>query len=139
MPYRSRILEVTVRPRLRARLPSLFPASFSRRVPCELLALAAGCLLAGSALSQAQGALQEMAALQEASDIDWVPLEELSPEQCAGMDATCRGRYLEPAISPLTGASAGATVIDGLQLDADAEGLFRLEGGLQVRSANSLV
>ena len=140
MPYRSRILEVTASPRLRARSPFLPPAPCSR-MHYELLAVATGCLLLGSALSQAQNALPEPATLQQASDIDWVPLDELSAEQCAGMDATCRGRYLEPDFSGPADSSvtAGATVIDGLQLDADAEGQFRLEGGLQVRSADSLV
>src|SRR5690606_36530539 len=77
-------------------------------------------------------------AVQDAASLDWVPRERLTQAQLADIDATCCGRYVEPAL-PVLGEAAGTTIINGSGLDADGEGLLRIASDLQVQSGDALV
>ena len=94
------------------------------------------CSLAGTAAGQQ--APHEGGALQEAAFLDWVPREQLSSGQLDDQDPSCCGRYIEPPLPPLAEA-AGTTVIDGIGLAVEADGLLRIARELRVQSSDALV
>jgi len=76
--------------------------------------------------------LAQSAAVPEASDIDWVPMDQLSPEQREGIADNCCGLYVAPDFPAVPGAS-GTTQLQGNQISATEDGLVRIEGGLQAQ------
>jgi LPS-assembly protein len=117
MPYRTRILEVT--PLCRATHRA------SPALPLQMLCLAT-LLSSLPCLLHAQ-----TPELLQASDIDWVSLDELSEAQRALLPTACCGLYLEPAFV-VHDEAPGSTVIDGSQLELSADGLIVVSGGIQV-------
>jgi LPS-assembly protein len=82
-------------------------------------------LLAGSALAQTEP--------EDAASLDWVPWEQLSPEQqAAATDNNCCGLYVEPEL-PALDAAAGTTIIDADGMEGEVEGSIRITRGLQLR------
>ncbi|MDT8398045.1 MAG: LPS-assembly protein LptD [Pseudomonadales bacterium] len=75
-------------------------------------------------------------AQQQAADVDWVPLDQLTPEQRAQVPDACCGRYIEPKRAQGNG--------DDLSLSADAlntedESTILLEGNIQILEQDKLI
>lgn len=68
----------------------------------------------------------------DASTLDWVRWEDLSPEQRAAATDNCCGRYIEPALPELEEA-AGSTIIDADGMEGVVDGIMRITDGLRVR------
>lgn len=129
--------------RARPRLQALRPGQHvphRRRFPGLPLLQGSACaaLFLLQAPIWAQQAADTGIVQQDAASLDWVPREELSEAQLADMDAVCCGRYIEPVL-PAVDLAEGATLIDGIGLDADANGVFRITRGLLVRSGDAQV
>lgn len=96
-------------------------------------------LLAAPALSVAQPTAEVPAVVPtlQASDIDWVPWEQLTPEQRTAADALCCGLYIEPQFAPVDGPP-GTTQIDG-DVTGDAAGNLELQRSLEIRQQDGVV
>jgi LPS-assembly protein len=71
-------------------------------------------------------------ALTQASDIDWVSHENLSPEQRALLQDNCCGMYVPPELPELEG-EPGAANLTADSLDASAVNRVNLEGDITIR------
>jgi len=69
-------------------------------------------------------------ALPDASEIDWVPLEQLTPAQQQEVAENCCGRYIQPAF-PVVPGDAGTTLLQGDRISVGEDGIVRIDGGLQ--------
>jgi LPS-assembly protein len=96
------------------------------------LTLASLSLLLLPVLAQAQPAARD------AADIDWVPLDQLTPEQRANMDEACCGMYIEPALPALTGAP-DESLIDAEDFSAGDDGIVTLDGNVTVRQGDAVI
>lgn len=103
--------------------PSLPPTRTVGPLPHAIRILLLAPLLCASAQAQQ--------AAPEASDIDWVPWDALSPEQQAASTDNCCGMYIEPPLPQLDEA-AGSTVIDADGMEGALEGEVRITDGLRV-------
>lgn len=135
MPHGNRIVEVTCLvslPDLPVRSSPFRPIQVR---PLFLLLLAAPALL----VAQQTPELPTPAApALQASDIDWVPWELLSPAQQLDADADCCGRYIEPLFTPVEGA-AGTTQIDGADVTFTDDGNAQLQGNLEIRRQDGVI
>src|SRR5690554_7857250 len=80
------------------------PHQYSRRFQClarSLPRLTRSLGLLGGAV--ATGALAQEDPRAAAAAIDWVPFEQLTPEQRALVPDACCGLYLPPVLPPLEG------------------------------------
>ncbi|HEY0960851.1 MAG TPA: LPS-assembly protein LptD [Pseudomonadales bacterium] len=75
---------------------------------------------------------------RDAAEIDWVPLDALTPEQRATMDESCCGRYVEPPLPALTGAP-DEVVLDAEDFGANADGIVTLDGNVAVRQGDAVI
>jgi len=80
----------------------------------------------------------QAAATVEASDLDWVPWEQLTPEQQAQASDNCCGLYVEPVLPAMDGA-AGSTIIDARNIEGEVGGAVRLTENLQIRHQDALI
>lgn len=155
MPYRTRIFEVTAFSRV---LPTLPPSASNiqdnlaaatpvvqPRLPLTTLASILFSLAAMPAAplfaqqqAQQQAAQPQTAqqvtpatALPLASDLDWVTLDKLSPEQQAQVSGSCCGLYIEPPL-PVVKEAAGSTVILGTSVDGAIDGIIAIANGMQI-------
>jgi len=76
------------------------------------------------------------ASAQEAGDIDWVPVEQLSEAQRAMMQERCCGLYVEPPL-PGNAVATGATLIEGDTIDAQETGLVIINGKLDIQQPDA--
>ena len=76
--------------------------------------------------------------LQQASDIDWVSLEDLSPEQKALIPDNCCGMYVEPDAPEIIGAP-GSAILGADSLDAVDRNLVTLDGDIAIRQDNMVL
>lgn len=83
-------------------------------------------------------ALAQDAPAPEASDIDWVPWERLTPEQQALATDNCCGLYVQPAF-PAMDEEAGSTVIDATTFEGEADGVIRVTDGIEVQQQDALI
>jgi len=88
---------------------------------------------AGSAITLAQPSLY-----MEASDIDWVSFEELTPEQQALLRDSCCGMYVEPDLPVIEGLPGSANLTADT-LDAEDADLVILEGNISIRQDDILL
>ena len=84
-------------------------------------------ILASSAAVQAQPSLY-----QQASDIDWISFDDLSPEQQALLPDNCCGMYVEPKLPPVSG-DAGSANLTADSLSATENDRVTLEGNIEIR------
>ena len=93
-----------------------------------IISLAASC--AGSAVVSAQPAL-----LEQASDIDWVRLEDLSAEQRTTLQdqlpANCCGLYLQPE-SPAIEGEPGSANVSADAIEGESGKQLTLEGNIKI-------
>ncbi|MES2623796.1 MAG: LPS-assembly protein LptD [Pseudomonadota bacterium] len=68
----------------------------------------------------------------DASEIDWVKREDLTPEQLEQLEGACCGMYVEPALPAVEG-EPGTIVIDGDPVNFAADGTVQVEGNLQIQ------
>jgi len=78
--------------------------------------------------------IAQPAMVQQASDIDWVSSEDLSPQQRALMQNNCCGRYVEPELPPVDGTGLSADV-----LEAQEGSVVTLEGDIEIRAEKLLL
>lgn len=78
--------------------------------------------------------ISQPAMLQQASDIDWVSFEALSPQQRALLQDNCCGMYVEPTLPPENGTKLSAD-----ELDAQNGGLYTLEGDIEIHQKSLLL
>ena len=76
--------------------------------------------------------------LQQASDIDWVRLEDLSPEQRALIPDNCCGMYVEPE-PPTIAGDPGSAILVADSLDAVDRNVVTLEGDITIRQDNMVL
>ena len=76
------------------------PSRFLKRLLYFCLAAACNTVIAQPAM------------VQQASDVDWVSFEDLSPQQRALLQDNCCGRYVEPELPPVDGTGLSADVLD---------------------------
>jgi LPS-assembly protein len=74
----------------------------------------------------------------DASGIDWVSWDELTPEQKAVIDDNCCGLYVEPAFPEVPG-EPGTLLLQGDSLSTTSEGLVTLEGKAQVLQQGAMI
>jgi LPS-assembly protein len=83
-------------------------------------------------LAASSAAMAQPSMYQQASDIDWVSREQLSPAQQALIEDVCCGMYVEPALPPIEGdpeaANLSANTMDKLDEDTVV-----LEGDIEIR------
>jgi LPS-assembly protein len=77
-------------------------------------------------------------AMLDASTIDWVELEDLSPEQLQQVEATCCGLYVEPAF-PVVEGEPGTVVVEGDPLSSAADGTVIIESNLRIQQEDMIV
>ena len=87
-------------------------------------ALYAASTLASTSLVKAQPAI-----LPQASDIDWVSLEDLTEEQRALIQDRCCGLYVEPEL-PAVDGPPGSLAIEGQGVNITDDGIIEVESGL---------
>ena len=92
------------------------------------LSLASGIAFSNS--SSGQSAMQ-----QQASDIDWVSAEDLTPEQRALLPGNCCGMYVEPVLPALEGPP-GTAHLQADALAAEADSHAQLQGDIRIRQDN---
>ena len=125
--YRSRTFEV---------IP-LFPPAFKPARPACYSGLRTCCLASASSLAgillllagEAAGAQSDT--LPQASDLDWVPWEQLTAEQRAAASDNCCGLYVEPELLG-SASSLNDTIIDASSIEGEVNGVFRITDGLEV-------
>jgi LPS-assembly protein len=138
MPHSHRIVEVT-RPfpnryrnasgaGARVRFPTLSPLSSGVRLACGAIA----SLLLLPALVHAQPAALD------AAGIDWVSLDDLTPEQRATLDPACCGAYSEPELPAVEGA-ADSVALAYDRLEASKEGVATLDGNVEILQQGLLI
>lgn len=77
-------------------------------------------------------------AVPEASDIDWVPWEQLTPEQQKQASDNCCGLYVEPPQDDTDAVSRGM-VIDATNLEGEVDGIVSITDGLEVSQQGSRI
>ena len=83
-------------------------------------------------LAFSNSALAQPSLYQQASDIDWVSFDELTPAQQAQIAPTCCGAYVEPAL-PAASGDPGQVNLGANTLNAIDEDTIELEGDIEVR------
>ena len=98
-------------------------------------------LLLFISLSGCFGVAAQPSLVQQASDIDWVSLENLSPEQQALLQDNCCGMYVEPVLPNIQGGPGSANLTaDSLSAEDGKDGdLVILKGEISVRQDNMLL
>lgn len=86
--------------------------------------------------ASATPALAQEAVAQEASDLDWVPWEQLTPEQQAQATDNCCGLYVEP-LQADSGDASGGLVIDATNFEGEVNGIINITEGLEVSQQGS--
>jgi LPS-assembly protein len=122
MPHPSRILEVTSAPFPLSRRFGFFPSSH-KFVHCSLALLP----LLIPVITAAQPATTP-----DASEIDWVKREDLSPEQLQALEGACCGMYVEPALPEVEG-EPGLVAIEGDPVTFTADGTAQVESNLRIQ------
>ena len=74
----------------------------------------------------------------EASDIDWVSFEDLTPEQQSLLRDSCCGMYVEPDLKVIEGLPGSAN-LSADTLDAEDADLVTLEGNISIRQQDILL
>lgn len=73
-----------------------------------------------------------------AAELDWVPLDQLTPEQRQGIDTNCCGRYLEPEFPTIPGP-AGSVLLQGDIVTAEGSGLSEWTGNLEIQQQDAIL
>ena len=80
---------------------------------------------------------------QQASDIDWLTWDQLTPEQQALAPELCCGMYVEPELAPfqplLPNESPESLQIEADQGSVDDSGIMLLEGNVRARQLDAVV
>jgi len=87
-------------------------------------------LITGTTVAIAQPAL-----VSQASDIDWVSYDDLSPEQKALLEGNCCGMYVEPDL-PVLDAEPGSANLAADSFEAQDGTRVTLEGNITIRQDN---
>lgn len=102
---------------------TLLPSLFVVRHPLLLCAMATLYLL------NPVRVLAQKAALPQASDIDWVSWDQLSPAQQDKAPDGCCGLYIEPPFPAVPGPE-GTLIFNGNNVNAADSGIIHVEGNL---------
>jgi LPS-assembly protein len=109
------------------------------RVAASSLASILLLLAASAAPVLAQDvALPQDTAIVEASDLDWVPWEQLTVEQQAQASDNCCGLYVEP-LQTGSDAGDGGLIIDATNLEGEVDGIVSITDGLEVTQQGSRI
>jgi LPS-assembly protein len=126
---RSHWIVEVIRP---SRSPVCFPALSPLVVSVRKASLTVSSLLLLPMLANAQPAALD------AAGIDWVSLEDLTPEQRATLEDGCCGAYIEPALPPVAGPP-GTGSIEYDRVEATEDGIATFDGNVQIRQQDMLI
>lgn len=116
--------------------PTAWPLCVSSpALSSQRLRHALGFVLWTSALA-ASATLQGQPARRDASDLDWVSMDALTPAQRASLPAGCCGLYLPPALPAVAGSGTDLQILGGA-VEAGDDGVVEISGGLQARQGDS--